>query len=88
MPKGEKYIGLTNYLKNKTVRSIRISFNEIEKQIRGTLPESAYKHRAFWSNTHTNSVAFGWLKAGYKTISVDFKNQQVTFERVRWELIC
>lgn len=82
MPKGDKYIGLTNYLKNKTISSIIMSFSEIEKQIGDTLPESAYKHRAFWSNTHTHSVAFGWLEAGYKTISVDFKNQQVAFERI------
>lgn len=82
MPKGDKYIGLIEYLLNKKVNSIIMSFNEIEEQIGGSLPDSAYKHRAFWSNTNSHSVAFGWLEAGYKTISVDFENQRVTFERI------
>ncbi|MBU3174893.1 hypothetical protein KPL47_00765 [Clostridium estertheticum] len=82
MPKGDKCIGLTNYLKGNMVISITMSFGEIEKQVGDTLPDSAYKYREFWSNTRTHSVAFGWLEAGYKTIAVDFKNQQVTFERV------
>lgn len=81
MPKGDKYIGLTNYLKNKLERSIIMSFSEIEKQIGDSLPNSAHRHRAFWSNTRTHSVAFGWLDAGYKTVSVDFKSQHVTFEK-------
>ena len=82
MPKGDKYIGLTNYLKDKMVSFIIMTFYEIENQIWDILPESAYKHRAFWSNTYTHSVAFGWLEAGYKTTSVDFKNKQVTFEKI------
>lgn len=82
MPKGDKYIGLTNFLKNRALSSIIMSFDEIEKQIGDKLPESAYKYRAFWSNTYTHSVAFGWLQAGYKTISIDFKKQQVTFEKI------
>lgn len=87
MQKRDKY-SLTNHLKNKTVSSILISFNEFEKQKWGTLPESWYKYRAFWSNIHTEPVDFVWLEEGYKTISVDFENLQVTFERVRWELVC
>lgn len=81
MPKGDKYIGLTNYLKNETESVIAMSFSEIEKQVGDKLPTSAYKHRAFWSNTLTHSVAFGWLDAGYKTISVDFDKQLVTFKK-------
>ena len=67
MPKGDKYIGLTNYLKNKTESIVTMSFNEIEKQVGDKLPESAYRHRAFWSNTLTHSVAFGWLDVGVKS---------------------
>jgi len=81
VPKGDKYIGLTNYLKNKTESIVTMSFDEIEKQVGDKLPESAHKHQAFWSNTHTHSVAFGWLNAGYKTISVDFNIQLVTFKK-------
>ena len=82
MPKGDKYIGLMNYLKSRTEESVIMSFSEIEKKVGDTLPASAYKHRVFWSNTRTHSVAFGWLDAGYNTESVDFKSQHVTFVRV------
>lgn len=82
MPKGDKYIGLTNYLRDKRDSSIIMSFSEIEIQVGNTLPTSAHKHRAFWSNTFTHSVAFGWLNAGYRTVSINFKDQYVTFNKV------
>lgn len=81
MPKGDKYIGLKNYLKSKNESIITMSFDEIEDQIGDKLPASAYKHREFWSNTLTHSVAFGWLGTGYKTISVDLNMKLVTFEK-------
>ncbi len=82
MPKGDKYVGLANYLKGRNDSSIIISFTEIEKLIGDILPASAYKHRAFWSNTRTHSVAFGWIDTDYKTDSVDFINKHVTFKRM------
>ena len=81
MPKGDKYIGLTNYLKAKAQCSIVMSFSEIETQIGDKLPESAYKHRAFWSNTRTHSVAYGWMDAGYETVGVNINNQLITFQK-------
>lgn len=81
MPKGDKYIGLTNYLKGKMVNNIIMSFSDIEEQVGAILPDSAYKHREFWSNSRSHSVAFGWMDAGYKTVSVDFKGKQVKFEK-------
>lgn len=82
MPRGDKYIGLTNYLKGKMVSPVIMSFSDIEKQIGDTLPDSAYKYREFWSNTRNHSVALGWLEAGYKTIAVDLENKKITFEQV------
>lgn len=81
MPKGDKYIGLKNYLKDKNNKTVIMSFAEIETQIGETLPASAYKHRAFWANSRTHSVAFGWLDAGYKMVGVDFKAKYVTFAK-------
>jgi len=81
LPKGDKYIGLANYLKNKKENVVTLFFHEIENLVGDKLPESAYRHRAFWSNTHSHSVAFGWLDAGFKTISIDFNKQLVKFER-------
>lgn len=79
MPKGDKYIGLVKYLKFKSTSNVMLSFTEIEKLIGDTLPASAYKHRAFWSNTRTHSVAFGWLDADYRTSTVNFTNKTVAF---------
>lgn len=81
MPKGDKYIGLTNYLENIDCKSITMSFNDIEKQIGTILPQSAYSHKAFWSNTYTHSVAYGWLNAGFKTVNIDLENRLITFEK-------
>lgn len=83
MPKGDKYIGLTNYLKQCGRDSETLSFDEIERYIGDSLPPSAYKHNAFWSNTRTHSVAFGWLEAGYQTTQRNLKNKQITFERLQ-----
>lgn len=81
MPKGDKYIGLTNYLKGRKESNIIMSFSDIEAQVGAELPSSAYKYREFWSNSYSHSVAFGWLNAGYKTVSVDFKEEYVTFDK-------
>lgn len=82
MPKGDKYIGLANYLKSKTETTITMTFEEIEKLIGNTLPQSAYKHRAFWSNTSSHSVAYGWINSDYQTESVDFSAKKVTFVKM------
>lgn len=81
MPKGDKYIGLTRYLEGCGKDELILSFVQIENLIGDTLPQSAYDHRAFWSNTNTHSVAFGWMDAGYKTTTVDFGNRLVTLKR-------
>lgn len=81
MPKGDKYTGLTNYLKQCGKDCVTLTFSEIEGFIGDDLPPSAYKHDAFWSNSRTHSVAFGWLDAGYQTTNRNLKNMQITFER-------
>ncbi len=81
MPKGDKYVGLTSYLKQCGEDSITLSFSEIEAKIGDTLPPSADKYAAFWSNTRTHSVAFGWLDADYRTEDLNLKNKQITFKK-------
>lgn len=81
MPKGDKYVGLTSYLKQCIKDRITLSFSEIEGVMGDTLPPSAYKHRAFWSNSRTHSVAYGWLDAGYKTVNINLENRVITFEK-------
>lgn len=81
MPKGDKYVGLTRYLEGCGIDELTLSFDQIENLIGDTLPQSAYDHRAFWSNTKTHSVAFGWMDAEYKTTNVDFSNKLITFKK-------
>lgn len=77
----KKYQALTEYLlaEEKTVISLR--FADIEDILGFRLPNSAYTHRAYWSNTKTHSVSLSWLNAGFETTSVDLEEHTVTFQR-------
>ena len=44
MPKGDKYIALTNYLRNTNREIIKLSFKEIEQIIGEKLSKSAYNY--------------------------------------------
>ena len=77
MPKGDKYIALTNYLKDTNREIIKLSFKEIEQIIGEKLSKSAYNYHEFWSNTTSHSIAFGWFNAGYKKKFVDIKVKDV-----------
>ncbi|MBM3709676.1 MAG: hypothetical protein FJW61_04575 [Actinobacteria bacterium] len=69
-----KYIKLKEYLKNYTVT---ISYNDIEKIIIEKLPQLAYVHRAWWSNTG-HEHAKTWTEAGWKVEEVEI-GKSVTF---------
>lgn len=77
-----KYEPLTAYLRGqKPRRTIPMTFEEIERIIGTQLPQSASKHRAWWSNNSTNNVMTGaWLKAGYRTRNVDMEDRKLVFE--------
>ncbi|SDY63496.1 hypothetical protein SAMN05660462_00534 [Proteiniborus ethanoligenes] len=81
MPKGDKYIGLTRFLEKSNEDKLTLSFAQIESLIGDSLPLSAKVHRAFWSNTKTHSVAYGWMNANYRTIDVDLGNELITFKK-------
>ncbi|MEE9453579.1 MAG: hypothetical protein V3V13_04255 [Paracoccaceae bacterium] len=67
-----KYEPLENYLEKKGFSQIPMTFSDIETIIENSLPPSARKHRAWWSNKPSNSViTYAWLNAGYKTAQVD-----------------
>ncbi|MCI5687347.1 MAG: hypothetical protein MR303_02445 [Emergencia sp.] len=83
MPKGDKYSGLTTYFEKCDEEKIKMSFLEIERILGFKLADSAYLHSAFWANTESHSIAFGWLDAGYKTQNVNIKAQTVEFIKVK-----
>ena len=79
MAKGDKFLELTTYLEHSGEERLALSFSEIEKIIGFRLSDSAYKYPAQWSNSESQSFAFGWLNAGYLTRNVDIPNQKVEF---------
>lgn len=77
-----KYASLTTHLSEKRQISIPMTFEKIEEVVGFELPPSAYNHRAWWSNNPTNNVmTHAWLKAGYKTASVDMEGQKLVFKK-------
>ena len=78
---GRKYDPLKQWLIENGNESIRISFSEIADLV-GGLPPSAYKHRAFWSNTDSHSFSTAWVGAGYKAVDCDLQSQYVRFVKV------
>lgn len=81
MPKGDKYINLTNYLKNINEENVKMSFKDIENLLGEKLCDSAYKYSKFWSNTESHSIYFCWFNAGYKKKFVDMRQQMIIFEK-------
>jgi len=77
-----KYEALPQFLGRVDGAAHRMSFREIETVLGFKLPESAYKHEAWWSNNATgHSHARAWLKFGWRTEAVDLVKRQVTFRR-------
>ena len=60
-----------------------MTFEDIEEVIGATLPPSARKHRAWWSNNSTNSpMTLAWRAGGYESTSVDMANGNLVFRKV------
>ena len=79
----KRYEPLRAFLAKQGGDSLRVKFKQID-QIVGGLPQSAWNHRPWWSNspnwTHARN---GWLAAGWKTADVDMQAQELTFERIQ-----
>ena len=78
------YTPLEEYLKERSEARIPFRFADIEKIIGRSLPPSARKHRAWWSNNPSNNpMTYAWLNANYHTEDVDMESEKLTFVRVR-----
>ena len=77
----KKYRHLSAYLATSNSPSVILKFEEIEKILGFELPDSAKKHRPFWANTTTHSIALSWLSVGYETVDVNMDQQIVVFEK-------
>ena len=77
------YQNLARYLEQSNQDMIRMTFEEVENKMLGQLPPSAWKYRAWWSNSITNSQArHGWLIVGYETSNVDMDTRDLVFYRM------
>ncbi|GGJ59793.1 DUF7662 domain-containing protein [Deinococcus roseus] len=72
IPSAGKYQRLSEHLTQSNQTEEMLTFQQIETLLGFNLPQSAYKHRAWWSNTlqgHTQAAA--WLQVGWKVMKVD-----------------
>ncbi len=84
----QKYQPLKEYLNNrcKKAQRVTLSFAEIEGILGDRLPQSAYNHRAWWSNQSDVSnrpQAKAWISAGYEveTVQQQSRSGTVRFRR-------
>lgn len=79
-----KYDSLGHFLKGQSTDRVPMSFAEIERITGVKLPESARKHRPWWSNNAKNSVMTKvWLDAGFESEQVDMAGGRLVFRRIR-----
>ena len=79
-PAGGKYGPLREYLSGATGTHARMTFTAVEDLV-GRLPESAYRHRAWWGNNDGTAAAKAWLDAGWRVESVNQAAGEVVFTR-------
>lgn len=77
----KKYRYLSSYLQERDEFSIKLTFNEIEKILQFKLADSAKKHKEFWANSTSHSIALSWLSVGYRTVQVSLEDEFVVFEK-------
>jgi hypothetical protein len=77
-----KYEPLTEFLRRQAENEIQMTFAQIERVIAAKLPPKAQKHRAWWSNSPSNSVMTkAWLEAGFRSEQVDMEGRKLVFRR-------
>jgi hypothetical protein len=79
-----KYLPLTEFLRKQVENEVVMTFAQIERVIDAKLPPKAQKHRAWWSNSPSNSVMTkAWLDAGFRSERVDMQGRRLVFRRVK-----
>lgn len=75
-----KYQKLQDHLFSLSEAAWQTTFEDIEKVIGDTLPDSARKHQAWWANQDSGHSQY-WQRAGWKSAEVDLANERLTFVR-------
>ncbi|MEQ8971113.1 MAG: helix-turn-helix transcriptional regulator [Coleofasciculus sp. C1-SOL-03] len=82
MKPDSKYQPLWAFLSQSNQDEVILTFTEIEEIMNDTLPDSARKKRAWWSNRSKGALqASAWMEAGYRVEDVNFEQQRVTFRQ-------
>ena len=79
-PASGKYDPLREHLASSTGSRVRMTFMAVEDLV-GRLPDSAYRHRAWWGNNDATAEAKAWLDAGWLVDSVNQAAGEVVFTR-------
>ncbi len=75
------YAPLRRHLSALESQEWSTSFPEVERILRGGLPDSARKHRPWWANHAGNTQGRVWLDAGWKVERVNLRAETVMFRR-------
>jgi hypothetical protein len=79
---GGKYNRLRDHLASCQESQVQMTFAEVDELV-GPLPDSAYRHRAWWGNNDASVQAKAWLDASWQVQSVNQAEKEVIFERAR-----
>jgi hypothetical protein len=75
-----KYGPLGDYLARCAGTRVQMTFPQVEELV-GHLPDSAYRHRAWWGNNGSTVAPRAWLDAGWHVESVNQAAGEVVFGR-------
>ncbi len=83
MPVGDKYANLKQFLLGCKAPFVKLTYDDIEKILGFSLPESAKKFpEEWWNNTHS-SQGTAWLSARYSTdfVTETFDGETIIFRK-------
>lgn len=77
------YQPLADFLARKKDDRWDASFDDVERALGRPLPQSAYRHNAWWANQTGpgHSQTRGWRSVGWRTAKLDLERRRVRFER-------
>lgn len=83
MPKVSRHYPLKKYLAQQNAASLILTFEEIEKIEKKTLPPTAYKYAGYWYRSNAQvSIAEAWNTEGYHMEKLNLKKKVVKLKRI------
>lgn len=79
--RGNKFLPLSNYFRQRTELSISLTFKEIEDILGASLCKTARTSRQYWCKTDSASISQTWLPNGYTLQRVRLDEQKVLFHK-------